>query len=200
MHYVPRWVSLLALCCFTSCRSFDPTLLNPTAVALTPKLPAMENRVEPELTVVVVPGGTVVADRSRDVATLFERETREALTEPYGDKRGFLELKVTTIKTQSGLGWALLSGLTVFLPNVVGMPFSRWKITVSTQLDVLDRQRRLLATYRAAGEAKSVGGLYSATNYAEPARVVYLQAVRQSLEQIKTTMQPDLAHLQSQLQ
>ncbi|WP_375438253.1 hypothetical protein [uncultured Hymenobacter sp.] len=160
----------------------------------------MEDRVrdEVELTVVIVPGESVVTTRSRDVATLFERETREAITAPYGDKRGFLELKVTPIQTR-GSAWPLVSGLTLFIPNVVGMPLSAWRTTVSTQLDVLDSQRRLVATYRAEGEAKAVWGLFSATNYTEPGRVVYLQAVRQCLDQIKIKMQPDLARLQNQL-
>jgi hypothetical protein len=185
-----------------SCKAFDPTLLNPTAVVLSPKLPALENRVRDEVeevTVLMVPGGSLVTTpRSRDVATLFERETREAITAPYGDKKGFLELKVTPITTR-GLGWLLLSGVTLFLPNLVGMPLSAWRTTVSTQLDVLDSQRRLVATYRAEGEAKAVWSLFSRTNYTEPGRVVYLQAVRQCLDQIKTTMQPDLARLQRQL-
>ncbi|MDF7815904.1 hypothetical protein [Hymenobacter sp. YC55] len=192
--------ALLFFC--VSCKSFDPGLLNPTAVTLSPKLPALENHVRDELdevTVVIGPGGSVVATSSRDVATLFERETREALTAPYGDKKGFLELKVTPLTTR-GSAWFLVSGLTLFIPNAVGMPLAAWKTTVSTQLDVLDSQRRLVATYRAEGEAKAVWGLFSATNYAEPGRVVYLQAVRQCLEQIKTKMQPDLARLQSQLQ
>ncbi len=200
MPHVLRSVSLIALLFCASCKSFDPNLLNPTAVVLSPKLPAMEDRVrdEVELTVVIVPGESVVTTRSRDVATLFERETREAITAPYGDKRGFLELKVTPIQTR-GSAWPLVSGLTLFIPNVVGMPLSAWRTTVSTQLDVLDSQRRLVATYRAEGEAKAVWGLFSATNYTEPGRVVYLQAVRQCLDQIKIKMQPDLARLQNQL-
>ncbi|UOQ69024.1 hypothetical protein [Hymenobacter volaticus] len=204
MPHLRRASRLIALLFCVSCKSFDPGLLNPTAVTLSPKLPALENHVRDELdevTVVIGPDGdgSVVATRSRDVATLFERETREALTAPYGDKKGFLELKVTPLTTR-GSAWLLVSGLTLFIPNAVGMPLSAWRTTVSTQLDVLDSQRRLVATYRAEGEAKAVWGLFSATNYAEPGRVVYLQAVRQCLEQIKTKMQPDLARLQSQLQ
>lgn len=202
MPHLRRASFLLVLLCCASCKAFDPNLLNPTAVVLSPKLPALENRVREELEEVAVmlgPGGSVVTTtRSRDVATFFERETREALTEPYGDKKGFLELKVTPLTTR-GSGWLLLSGVTLFLPNLVGMPLAAWTTTVSTQLDVLDSQRRLVATYRAEGEARAVWSIFSRTNYSEPDRVVYLQAVRQCLEQIKTTMQPDLARLQRQL-
>ena len=194
-----RCIQIVVLIALSSCKAFDPKLLNPTPVTISPKLPAMENRVQSEVTVVVAPGGSAVAGGSRDLATLFEREVREVLTDPYGEKRGFLELKVTTTKTQIGIGWAVISGLFVFVPNLFGMPISTPKIAVTAQLDVLDNQHRLLSTYRADGEAKGRTALYSSTSYADPGRVLYVQAVRQCLEQIKTKMQPDIARLQTQL-
>lgn len=188
------------LLAFTSCKSFDPKLLNPTATTVSPKLPAMEGITSRELTVVVTPGQAAVASGSRDLQTLFEREVRETLTNPYGDKKGVLELKVTTTRMRGGFGWAMASGFLLCIPNLFGMPFATPQLQVSTQLDVLDNQRRLLATYRADGEAKGVNSIYSSTSYADPGRVLYIQAVRQCLDQLKIKMQPDLERLHGQLQ
>ncbi|RYU80999.1 hypothetical protein [Hymenobacter persicinus] len=194
-----RCLGLVTLTLLASCKSFDPKLLNPTSQTVSSKLPAMENRVQSEATVIVGNGGAVVASGSRDVATFFEREVQEVLTEPYGTKRGYLELKVTTTKQRVGLGWAMLSGFTFCVPNLFGMPFATPQVSVTTQLDVLNGQRQLLATYRADAEAKSVTSIYSSTSYADPARVLYLQAVRQCLDQIKLKMSPDAERLRGQL-
>lgn len=198
----PLYLVLLLTGLLGSCRAFDPKLLEPTAGALTPKLPTATQAAQTDWILLIgAPGLGSAGPRggSRDVNTLFEREVRETLTDPYGTPSCYLLLTTTIVSNRAGLGWAIASGATLGGLNLLGMPFSRSVIVVDTKLDVLDRQRRLVGSYRATAEAKALGSFFSSTNYGTPGRVVYLQAVRAGLVQIKPQLQADLPRVQAAL-
>jgi hypothetical protein len=133
------------------------------------------------------------------VRTLFERQVREVLAEPYGTPRGFLVLHTRRVSARSGLGYALVSGATLGGLNLFGFPFARYQYVVDVQLEVLNARRELVGSYRGQGQAKALGSLYSKTNYAQPDRVLYLQCVRQGLDQILPQLQPEVARLRAAL-
>jgi hypothetical protein len=185
-----------------ACKPFDPKLLEPTPGVLTPRLPTATPAAQTDWIILLgAPGLGAAGPRggSRDVNTLFEREVRETLTNPYGTPSCFLVLTTTIVSKRSGWGWAVLSGATYGGLNLLGLPYSRTRMVVDVKLDVLDRQHHLVGSYRGQGEAKALGSIYSKTNYTAPGRVVYVQAVRTGLQQAKASLQADLARLQASL-
>ena len=119
-----------------------------------------------------------------DVRALFERETREVLTEPYGKPPDFLVLQTRCVTARAGLGYALVSGLTMGGLNLFGFPWAKYQYVVDVQLEVRNLRRELVGTYRGQGPARATGGLSSSTNYAQPDQVLYLQCVRQGFDQL----------------
>ena len=109
-----------------------------------------------------------------DVRALFERETREVLTKPYGKPPGFLVLQTRRVTARAGLGYALVSGLTMGGFNLFGCLWAKYQYVVDAQLEVRNLRRELVGTYRVQGQARATGGLYSSTNYTQPDRVLYL--------------------------
>ena len=92
----------LGLLFVAGCRSFDPALLNPTTEILPIRLPTLtpeiqSRRIAPSLDPQAVP---------TDVRELFEHETREVLTEPYGNPPGFLVLQTRHVTARVGLSYA----------------------------------------------------------------------------------------------
>ncbi|RYU77972.1 hypothetical protein [Hymenobacter persicinus] len=186
---------LLTLSLLSSCRAFDPGLLNPTAETLASRLPTLTPEVQSQRLALSLDPMAVPTD----VRTLFERETREVLTEPYGKPRGFLVLRTRRVSARAGLGFAAVSGLTLGGLNLFGFPWARYQYVVDVQLDVLNLKRELLGSYRGQGQAKATASLYSSTNYTQPDRVLYLQCVRQGLDQIILQLRPETARLQAAL-
>ena len=177
------------------CRSFDPALLNPTAEIWPIRLPTLTSevqsqRIAPSLDPQAVP---------TDVRALFEREIREVLTEPYGKPQGFLVLRTRRVTARAGLGYALVSGLTMRGLNLFGFPWAKHQYVVDVQLKVRNLRRELVGTYRGQGQARTPGGLYSSTNYAQPDRVLYLQCVRQGFDQLMPQLRADVPRLQAAL-
>jgi hypothetical protein len=83
--------------------------------------------------------------------------------------------------------------------NLFGFPFAKYHYVVDVQLDVLNDRRELVGSYRGQGRATATGSLYSATNYTQPDRVLYLQCVRQGLAQIVPQLQPEVSRLRAAL-
>lgn len=202
LHYPVRYILITVVGLLGACKSFDPRLLEPTPGVLTPRLPTATPAAQTDWIIQLGAPGLGKAGPhggSRDVNTLFEREVRETLTDPYGTPSCYLVLTSTIVSHRPGWGWALVSGATLGGLNLLGLPYSRTQMVVDVKLDVLDRQRRLVGSYRGQGEAKATGSLYSKTNYTAPGRVVYVQAVRAGLQQVKTNLQADLGRLQANL-
>ena len=112
-----------------------------------------------------------------DVRALFERETREVLTEPYGKPPDFLVLQTRRVTARAGLRYALVSGLTMGGLNLFGFPWAKYQYMVNVQLEVPT----------------------SSTNYAQPDRVLYLQCVRQGFNQLMPQLRTDVPWLQAAL-
>ena len=155
------------------CRFFDPALLNPTAEILPIRLPTLTPEVQSQRIVLSLDPQAVPTD----VRVLFERETREVLTEPYGKPPGFLVRQTRRATVRAGLRYALVSGLTMGGLNLFGFPWAKYQYMVNVQLEVPT----------------------SSTNYAQPDRVLYLQCVRQGFNQLMPQLRTDVPWLQAAL-
>ena len=189
---------LLALgaLCLTGCRAFDPALLTPTPNPLPTRLPPLLAEVNTAHLRLARADSQAIA---ADLRTLFAGEVREVLTSPDGSPRGVAVLTTRRIRYGEGAVYSYLSGLTFTTISLLGFPWARNLCVVDVQLDILNNRRELLGTYYAQGKVKALRGVYSHNNYAQPARVLYLQCVRQALEQIVLQIPAEQAFLRQQL-
>ena len=114
------------------CWYFDPALLNPTAEILSIRLPTLTSKVQRQRIAFSLNPQAVPID----VCVMFDRETREALTEPYGKPPGFLVLQTWRVTARAGLGHALVPGLMLGGPNLFGFPWVKYQYVVDVQLGV----------------------------------------------------------------
>ena len=181
----------------TGCRAFDPSLLAPAGAPLAQRLPRLTAEVQPPQFCFRFDSSAV----ARDLDTLFARQVREAVAAPRGAPQGFAVLTARCVRYGQGGGYSYVSGLTLGALTVFGFPWSRYHCTVDVQVDVRNRRRELVGTYYAQGKAVLPGGLYRRTNYQQKDcdRTLYLQCVRQGLEQIMPQLQAEGAQLQQGL-
>ena len=184
---------------FTGCKSFDPKFLSPTGNPFNPKLPSMERYIENNLVAIVTTTGQSVGASPQDVLTLFDREVSEIMTNPYGDKKGFLLLKVNTIENKLSVWQWIVSGTLMFTPTLLGLPLFSTKAVVEIQIDVMNNNRTLIGSYKGSSEKRMKSGLYIKDSYRELSRVCYLLAVKQAIEDAKSKMTPDLNRLVAEL-
>jgi hypothetical protein len=195
-YFMSKKLLALGVLCLTGCRAFDPALLTPTSSPLLVRLPPLTAEVNTaRLHLARVDSQAVAAD----LRTLFAREVSEVLTSPAGPPQGMAVLTTRRIHYGEGAVYTYLSGLTLTTISLLGFPWGRYRCVVDVQLDILNNRRELVGTYYAQGKVKALQGVYTRNNYAQPARVLYLQCVRQGLEQISLQIPAEQAFLQQQL-
>jgi len=180
----------------TSCRAFDPALLTPGSSPLSVRLPPLTAEVNTSHLLLARVDSQAVA---ADLRTLFAREVSEVLTSPSGPPQGVAVLNTRRLRYREGAVYTYLSGLTFTTISLLGFPWGRNLCVVDVQLDILNNRRELVGTYYAQGKVKALRGIYTRNNYAQPVRVLYLQCVRQGLEQIALQIPAELTSLQQQL-
>ena len=194
---------LVIILLFFSCKSFDRELINPQNNPLDNKLPAMEVVVKNNLVAIVDQSGTLIGASPEDVHTYFDREVTENLTNPYGEKKGTIVLKVSTIDSKPKGMWLYAFGTvwTLTIANVFGLPMGAHESIVEVDLEIMDFNRRLIGKYRGSGHSRVVKGYYSDQNYRDRdmARASYILAVKDAVEEAKTKLIPDIKRLQSEL-
>lgn len=72
-------------------------------------------------------GTSFLDKRVEDFKLICDRETKENLC-VLGKPNGTINYKIITAETKNtGIGWSILSGVTLGIPNLFGMPFGRLK-------------------------------------------------------------------------
>jgi hypothetical protein len=190
-----KLVYILSIMLLVGCKAFDASFLQSGEFALSNKLPAMEKEIENNYMFVVSQSGRPLGPSHQDISVLFDKELSEKITNPYTDKKGIMVLKVNTVEHKSNPGIAL------FIPIVgvlTGLPTQVSKSNIEVQIDVLNQNRKLIGRYNGYSNKKMRSSIYK-NAYADPSRVVYLQCVKEAIQQAKKIMEADAERLKQEL-
>ena len=176
----------------TSCRSISIHEIRQVKETTGDKLPALEavyidaTSSVPQYWEV----GSKVVQSGDTYATIFYEELERNLTNPYGDMTGYIELRNETILSANPL-WSVLSGLTLMIPNLVGMPFASGTVYSNVHIRLLDKKGRLIKRYQASAEDTEYVAMW--WGYRDtPDQIwafkirTYRKALTKALEQIKS--------------
>ena len=79
---------------------------------------------------------------SPDAQNLFSKDLQENITNPIGEKYGYVQFK--TLVAQSGIhgwGWYFLSICTLEIPNLFGMPWGMGKTNLEVDMEILNSKK-----------------------------------------------------------
>jgi hypothetical protein len=126
--------------------------------------------------------------------TLFQRELETNLMDKtVGRNYGTIEMVFISQQQKAGVGFLILSAITCFTINILGLPISREKITNEYEFRIYDINNNEIAKYNYFAEAKSTNGLY----YGKSQDVLI---VKQVLEDFKNDLERDAASINRQLE
>jgi hypothetical protein len=128
--------------------------------------------------------------RIQDAITIFDRDVKDNITDPFGDFKGYILCKINASSEKQNLGWAFLSGLTLMVPNILGMPIGAYKIVLDVDVEVYSISEKLIARYNASAYHKKYMAAY--WGYGQDAsRVANIMAFRDAMNQIKVQIDKD---------
>ena len=182
----------LSLLIITSCKSWDASKIAVKKEPITPKILTLERKIED------IANATVVTNDDR--MKLFTKEVEDNLTDPYGDKYGYIVMKQNIIKVNMGIGWALLQGFTGAVPLLFGVPAGGFKYTLEIELRFMDSQNKLIGKYSAIGKGSAKTALYWGYSGQNAIRKSYVDAINDAFNQIRPQIQADANRLNEKLQ
>lgn len=132
--------------------------------------------------------------RIQDAITIFDRDVKDNITDPFGDSKGFILCKINASNKKQDLGWAVLSGLTLMIPNIFGMPIGSYKITLDVDIEIYNNDEKLIARYNGTAKNKTYMAAY--WGYGKDAvRVANIMAFRDAMNQIKSQIENDFDNI-----
>jgi hypothetical protein len=140
--------------------------------------------------------------RFQDVITIFEREMHAGLFAELGEPKGTVLLKLPVVESRI-YRWGLLvpHALTFGLASLTGLPFYHFETAMEVEVEVYDRENKLIKRYRGQGMHSEPIALYRymATHLGDGqqsgVRITNMRAFRQALTAIHQHMQNDAADL-----
>lgn len=186
----------------SSCRSFDPALLKSTGDPYQPKLPTMKAVVENNIVAIVsADGSTIQGANPFDVKSYFENEVKDVMTEPYGEKKGIIKLKVENYEQKTGM--PILFYLPIlYLPTLFGATAYTGYSSVGVEIEILTPSGRTIGEYSGTGEHKEKAALWKnpkSYKVEDLQRVAYLKSVKKAVQEAKNKMIQDIPRLNKEL-
>ena len=138
--------------------------------------------------------------RVQDAITLFDRDVKDNLTDPYGEKKGYVLCKIAFGSSDdSGYGWAALSGLTLLIPNFFGMPFWSHTTTLDVEVEIYDLKEKLLGKYNSHCTNQAWVAMYYGYTSKDAARKSGMEAFKCALSGVKEKISKDTKRINGEL-
>lgn len=135
----------------------------------------------------------------QDLITLYDRDMRN-ITEEYGPLRGSAVCRVVDGDVSGG-GFVLacLSGITMFIPNLLGLPFAYSKASIQLEMSIFTTQGTLAGRYTSKYNRKRVPVALYYGYGSDSGQKVTIDAFKACMTDIKIQVEADFDRLQGAL-
>jgi hypothetical protein len=147
--------------------------------------------------------------RIQDALIIYEREIRENITQGNEKPKGYAICKITTGQTKlGGAGWIILSGVTLMIPNIFGMPYGNYKTELEVEVEIQDSCKNTIGRYTGYGFGKATlaaywgygGGNGHITGNESGARKSNIIAFKMAILEVKNKINADYGRLIKELE
>ncbi|GEM_PF-2188453 len=185
-------ILILSILLLTSCKAWDPALLDVQKDPINPKLLTLERRIQDLANTTVT--------TNDDELKLFTKEVEENLIDPYGDKYGYLVMKRNIIEMKMGLmPWILINGILLQTPLLFGVPYGKPSYVIEVEFRVMDSNNKLIGKYSAIGRGKNTIAAYHGYSAGAAYRKTYADALTDAFNKIRPEIRNDVERLNRSL-
>ncbi len=167
---------LIIGCALSSCKTYKASMSEPTNDPVAQKLPKMDFE--------WFTGGDVQGINVDFVKNIVRNEVYHNVVSSEGQKQGTIEVTCDKIHLKQNLALAGISGGTLFMLNILGMPFTSTKIDMDLSFNILNANGDVVDTYKYSTQKKSVLGFY----YGKTADVVVVEATKEITKKFRDEM------------
>ncbi len=135
--------------------------------------------------------------RIQDAATVFVNEVTENICDPTTRKKGNIVLRAGSIYNKNNYKWSWLSGFTLGLGNLFGMPLCANVTELEVIVEIYDSRNNLVAEFNERGYGKEYMAFYH--GYYEFQRRAATLALQDGLMKIKELIEKDAPIIRAKL-
>jgi hypothetical protein len=128
---------------------------------------------------------------SNDFITLFNREVKNNITNPYGEKKGKIVCRIAGKDEKATYMLRLLSLFSFGTLNVLGMPYNINNNLIDIDVEILNNNNELIGLYSAMGKGKEISSLYYGHAYPSAIRYANIKAFKEAMADIKNQIEAD---------
>jgi hypothetical protein len=113
---------------------------------------------------------------------------------------GYAILKMTREGFKMGITFAIISGITLLIPNLFGFPFGSLDLDINMELEILDSNKKSIQKYKAKGSDTEYYALYWGYS-SNPAsvQVLNVKAIKNSLSLLFKDIENDSIQINQKL-
>ena len=138
--------------------------------------------------------------RVRDINTIFDREVKNNITNPFTDKKGTITCNIVAGGGgMRGYGYQFFSGLTLFVFNLFGMPCAISKTSLEIEVEIHNLNKKLIGRYTSRSSQKEIIALYYGYNWGSGNRITAINAFKKCMADIKHQIDLDYPRLIKEL-
>lgn len=137
--------------------------------------------------------------RVSDAIRFFEKEVEENMTNPYGEKKGFILLKLSYREHDSSFFYPMLSFLTLYMVNCFGVPCDKATDILEVEVRIMNNKKELVRKYIENVSHEDYVAFWYGYDYEDVWRKVAADNIKEALEKIRVRIGRDAAEIKAKL-
>lgn len=144
--------------------------------------------------------GTQYKDsRVNDIINIFDKEVKENISTPYGNKKGYISLKLGYRGSDGSIIYPLTSIVSMFTLNLVGFPWNEIDESLEVEVQIMNNKKEVVGRYVEHVANSNYVAMWWGYNEKTIYRKVAADNIRTALEKIRFRINNDSTKLNKQL-
>lgn len=138
--------------------------------------------------------------RVNDAINIFEKEVVENITNPYGEKKGYIVLKLGYIEEDNSFIYPAVSLCTLYTINLFGFPQNKISQLLEVEVDILDNNKNLVKRYVETVNNSDYVAMWWGYDESTIYRKIAADNIKEALSKIRIKIGQDALEIRSKLQ
>lgn len=185
---IKLFITAVLVYILSSCSAYIPLTPEPSENPIAQKLPKME---------IEYYGGDIQGanDYVSFVNNIARNEINKNIIAASGVKQGSIEVCCEKLHLRENLGFAVLSGITLFTANILGMPITITNIDMTLSFNILDKTGNIIDSRKYSVHKKNVMGLY----YGKPFGECLVEATKDIMQRYRDDLNSNSSNIIAKL-
>ncbi len=144
--------------------------------------------------------GTAFRDvRVNDVINIFNKEVKENITQPYGEKKGYITVKLGYRGVDKNPFYELTSLFTLWSVNFLGFPCGRQTQSLEVEVEIWNKQKEMVSRYVENVQDSEYCAMYWGYGGPNLGRKLAADNIKQALKKIRYRINIDAPQIKKKL-